>query len=425
MKILIIGAGISGLYSAYKLYEKYGSMHQIQIIEKSNRIGGRINSLDIGDRKIELGAGVLLENHHNMIKLMNEFHIASHLNHHKSSKYYVALQMNKKTNHYEQMKPIDLINDGFLDTIKNLNDLIVTKKISPDTARSYSLYGLLESVYGIEVAKSIFDQFGYDGDISDQNALDGINMLIRELGVGTYSFSNGYIEIINKIYEFLIEHNIDIRLDTECADIQFNNNVYKCIIKGNENTLIADHLILAVPKHALCKINYLSPIRHLLTSVVSKSLMRVYLRFPIPADKKVWFDEIKGTMVTDTMLRQIIPYDKSLGIIMIYTSGSFAINLNYLLKKSKQMLIEEIMHRLKQIFFDRVIDDPINIYTKFWKRATHVWKPTFESNQLSEKILKPFPDKNLYIVGEAYAVNQQWASGAISTVDRLMDQIKI
>lgn len=424
MKILIIGAGISGLYSAYKLYEKYGSIHQIQIIEKSNRIGGRIHSLDIGGRKIELGAGVLLEIHKNMIKLMDEFQIGSHLNHYKSPKYHVALQMDRSTNQYKQMKKTDLIQDGFLDTINNLNNLIETKKITLDTARSYSLYGLLESVYGIDIARSISDQFGYDGDISDQNALDGIYMLMRELGVGGYAFTNGYSEIIDKIYEFLVKHNINVYLNTECTDIHFENNIYKCTIR-DDNPISSDLIILAMPKHALCKINYLSPIRYLLDSVVSKSLMRVYLRFPIPMNGKVWFDDINGTMVTNTMLRQIIPYDKSLGIIMIYTSGSFAINLNFLFKKSKTVLIEEIMHRLKQIFIDKEIDYPTNIYTKFWKRATHVWKPTFNSDLVSEKILKPFPDENFNIVGEAYAVNQQWASGAISTVDRLMEAIKI
>lgn len=46
LKILIIGAGISGLATAFSLYKK-GFRH-ISILEAQNKIGGRIFSLDLG-----------------------------------------------------------------------------------------------------------------------------------------------------------------------------------------------------------------------------------------------------------------------------------------------------------------------------------------------------------------------------------------
>lgn len=52
-KILIIGAGASGLAAATKLYEN--GLTNIKILEAENRIGGRIHSVPFGGGLIDLG----------------------------------------------------------------------------------------------------------------------------------------------------------------------------------------------------------------------------------------------------------------------------------------------------------------------------------------------------------------------------------
>ena len=68
-KIIIIGAGLSGLYLGYKL-KKEGFL--IQILEANNRIGGRIFTKDINDTKVELGATWLWKYNESLLKLCNE-----------------------------------------------------------------------------------------------------------------------------------------------------------------------------------------------------------------------------------------------------------------------------------------------------------------------------------------------------------------
>ena len=74
MKVLIVGAGISGLYSAY-LLERVGI--EVEIFEASNRVGGRILSVedDNGDFS-ELGAEVVYAPQAPLMKLLKKLNIS-------------------------------------------------------------------------------------------------------------------------------------------------------------------------------------------------------------------------------------------------------------------------------------------------------------------------------------------------------------
>jgi protoporphyrinogen oxidase len=54
---IIIGGGIAGLYSAYQLKKRYPHI-RLCILEKEERIGGRMGSEDFHGVSIAMGAGV-------------------------------------------------------------------------------------------------------------------------------------------------------------------------------------------------------------------------------------------------------------------------------------------------------------------------------------------------------------------------------
>lgn len=66
-KLTIIGAGISGLYLAYLLEDKY----EVRIIEARDRIGGRIHSIDSHD----LGPSWVWSHHTEVLKLLENFNL--------------------------------------------------------------------------------------------------------------------------------------------------------------------------------------------------------------------------------------------------------------------------------------------------------------------------------------------------------------
>jgi monoamine oxidase len=71
-KIVIIGAGLSGILTAYRLSKKG---YAIEIIEARDRIGGRIHSIKSGEVIVEMGATWFNPTHKNLIALLHEFEI--------------------------------------------------------------------------------------------------------------------------------------------------------------------------------------------------------------------------------------------------------------------------------------------------------------------------------------------------------------
>ncbi|WP_341222272.1 flavin monoamine oxidase family protein [Polaribacter atrinae] len=72
-KIIILGAGISGIYLGYKL-KKAG--FSIKILEANNRIGGRIYTKKVDETKVELGATWLWRYNEKLLKVCKELNIA-------------------------------------------------------------------------------------------------------------------------------------------------------------------------------------------------------------------------------------------------------------------------------------------------------------------------------------------------------------
>ena len=71
--VLIIGAGLSGLLTAYRLKKEGISF---KILEARDRIGGRINTvLGTNETPVEMGATWLQNHHQNLIALLNELSI--------------------------------------------------------------------------------------------------------------------------------------------------------------------------------------------------------------------------------------------------------------------------------------------------------------------------------------------------------------
>lgn len=414
MKYLIIGGGIAGLYCAYTLI-KLGII-DIKIIEKEKRLGGRIETLYINDFYIELGAGTVAEKHKRFLKLIKELGLENEL----------FLGGKRDRLHIESKNGIknvkSLKKNGFYDIIENLLNELDNKEFY-ELAKNYSLYRLIERKYNIEIAEKMKNEFGYTEDFIKQNAIDGLNMFKISFNkdMKYYKLKNGLGSVINKLSDFIKERGVEIKLDTECINVTKKLNNYICLT--NQEYINAENIIFAIPSENLSKIKILDNINEMIDSVYSKSLMRIYAIFPLTNEGKVWFDKINSVITTNGILRQIISINKEKGVIMIsYSDSNEADTWNFLNKSN--LLEKELMFEVRRLFSNVNIPDPIKIYSKYWKNATHMWKPTIDSKELSKKIIKPIENENIYIIGESYSLNQQWTEGALETVDNFIKNIK-
>ncbi|SKB27786.1 flavin monoamine oxidase family protein [Maribacter arcticus] len=70
--VVIIGAGLTGLLTAYRLQELG---YSITVVEARDRIGGRIHTLESGNAKVEMGATWFNESHYHLLDIIHEFKV--------------------------------------------------------------------------------------------------------------------------------------------------------------------------------------------------------------------------------------------------------------------------------------------------------------------------------------------------------------
>ena len=409
--VIIIGGGIAGLYCFYELEKKYKDKNlKISLFEKNNYFGGRFltvkKKIKNKTYQYEAGSGRLNNNHKLMLNLINELKLDKQLQ-----------KIKKNTN----IKPTK--NYKLEDKFKNKNSFFYIDKVLKKASKEKKEILIKNSF--IEYAKKILNKdeikfmlnfSGYYGELVYENAYSALKLFEKGIrnDIQYYSLKTGYSSIVEKIIKKIKSKNL--YLNQELLKIRKFYNTFLLNINGN--IYQTKHLILALPKPALVKLDYLDPYKKYLDSVLCKELCRIYSIFP-----DVWFKNLNKT-TTNNKLRYIIPIDKKKGLIMIsYTDSKYALYWKKFLNKSGKKLNDEILEQLNKIFKIN-IKSPIYNSICYWNCGVAFWKPKFDGEKLSKKILKLNKNDNLYIIGENYSNNQGWSEGALETVNELLENYK-
>ena len=130
--LIIIGGGISGLYTALNYISKNKNTKSVLILEKNNKLGGRI--LTIKDKKsnYEAGAARINHSHKNIMNLIKKY----------------KLNLIKIPNHNEIVSiphnKYDKYNLKFTNTYEFVRDILNKSKVNHDFRSVPNKYTLLE-----------------------------------------------------------------------------------------------------------------------------------------------------------------------------------------------------------------------------------------------------------------------------------------
>tara|TARA_Y200000002_G_scaffold381885_1_gene397155 strand:+ start:772 stop:2310 length:1539 start_codon:yes stop_codon:yes gene_type:complete len=395
---IIIGGGIAGLYAAYSLKKK-NKNYKILVLEKKNRLGGRIKTINEVDKTIfESGAARISERHINVLKLLKELNLKQKLL--KLPPYPV-----KKEN---KNKIFDIINK------------------SKKKSKEFRLKNTFESAseYFNYNSKQIINDNGYNTNMEKLNLEDYLryHKNISNIKNNFYKLKNGLTQICLSLEKHIGEKNII----KNCAliDFEYNNNTFEIHTHQNKITTIyySKYLFLAIPKTPLLEIPALKTIRQLpskLRSVHETNYIRIFAKYPV--DKKNnWIIDIPIRTTTPSIARQIIIADRDKNLIEIYCDGVDAKKWHQLIIKDK--LYESFQKYLSNTFPKINFPKPQFVLPYYWKAGSHFWKKNVDSNKIKNSILNPV--KNLFIVGEAYSDTQAWMEGCLQSVNKGVDLLE-
>jgi len=388
---MILGGGIAGLYTAYKLLQRNPDRNLV-LIEKEKILGGRIFTYKDKNMTVEAGAGRFSKNHILLMELLHEFKldkkiqpIESSFKYAEGSPYNLKFVLGKIIA-FSKIDPLhDLIKLSFLDYAR----LVVTK----------------EEVQFIE------DSFGYYTELVIMNARDTIELLIQ-LNDDFYVLKDGLSQLIQSIVKQIrLCPNVEIKQE-EVVDIQKINNYY--IIRTNKDTYTTSLCVCTFPQHILQKLSFFRPLKPLLQYITSAPLCRIYCTFD-----KHWFKHLPK-MTTRTPLRMILPYSKN--IVMFYSDNKYAMYWNDLYHKHGIYGVNKALQYYIKELLDITIK-PTHTKVCYWEHGVGYWTVGAHKETIAKQLQQPFP--NFYICGENYsAIYQQWMEGALDTSNQILKLIE-
>lgn len=350
MKIGVVGAGIAGLRAAM-LLEKAG--HQVTVFEARDRVGGRMQTIEMGDGYYEAGGEWIDADHHRVIRLLREFGVAPE----KSSQWPGLVVYQGEFATENQVWP-DAANDANL-VHEAAVKLITKRKNGKEIGEDQPLGAWLDSICTSERGRWWVESFtrSDEGEDTSEVSLHGwlesyAHYLDREDGeMSLYRIAGGG----GKLCERMAAKLQDVRLDSQIQHISDQGEV----IERNGSTHVFDRVVMALPARAVEKVldvesqislappegsfvSYdLSWVFHLPSAKMARAI-KLVLQF----NKAWWRDKNwTGRMLGDLAFQQTWEIGRgNLNALGVYVCGAEAIQL-----MEQSSPVDEVLNSIAQV----------------------------------------------------------------------------
>jgi len=436
--IIILGGGIAGIYTAYKI-NKQSPNTKVLLLEKENYLGGRVFTFHNKHMTVEAGAGRFSNSHKCVLQLIKDLKLSNKINKIDSQAVFSPADYTNSI----QSSIVDYPNIRLQDQLFfNIFYISLGRRSIPSSglitkvilASKFESRVHLQNKSFIEYASQILTKdeieyikqtFGYYSELIIMNAYDAIQ-LMGELGPLTqfYSLRDGLSQIIDSMVEEIQKNsNIRILLNREVKNIksirgEMGGTGFDISVVENNMIYRGKKCICTLPKNVLGKLSIFrsGDVKKLLDKIECGSLCRIYCKFDKDETGEVWFKNLPK-MTTNNNLRMIIPYNEKEGIIMLsYTDNKYA---DYWKRLYDNGGIKEVNKKLRENVEEtigRKIPMPKHTQIFYWKCGVGYWGIGADSYEISKRLTRPYDNLDLFICGEQYSSEfQQWIEGALET----------
>jgi hypothetical protein len=400
---IIIGSGMSGLYSAYQI-KKIAPHNSFLILEKFHKqwIGGRTSNEIFYGTIVVTGAGIgRKDTNPLLIKLMNELHIKFGVFH--SIMDYSLL-----------IEPVDVE--------KIINQLKKFYKKYPEY-QGLTFKQFFIKMLGPKVYKQFIISSGYT-DYENADLYETLyNYGMDDNKGGWTGFRVHWKEIVEKLYykvgpkHFKFHQNV--------VQIQkVGENQKPCLFEVTTETGDIYHCNKVIVATTIDGIRKLVPVnQELYKQIHGQPFLRLYGKF----DKKsteIMQQYVPHYTIVPGPLQKIIPMNSEKGVYMIaYSDNANALVLKDHLKNTPEnrSLYCELIEKSLGIPDGSL--HLVAIKDFYWPIGTHYYDPLNKSQfKTRDQFLKEaqHPEKGMLVVGEAVSRYQGWVEGALESVEAVV-----
>lgn len=380
--IVIIGAGIAGLYASYRLGKNINAV----IIEKEKYIGGRALNQEFHGMNITFGAGIMEDKNPNVLGLVHRLGIAYDT--------FDSITISKDYSKEEVESFTKMASEKIKNTYEQNKDFI--KK------NLFSFHQFLIYYFGEEFTRKCIELFDYTDFLSAdvQKTMDLYPFSDLFISKAKYHYIKGGWKVL--IDRLMKERPTEIKLEERVVEIE--NLKDSVIVKTNKN-IYKSKFVYICGNLDIKQINFINYDISFLEKIGSIPFMRGY-------SYHVEGHGVKSTIKTKDLQDKLIPMGKNI-LMVVYNDNCKARELNNLLgNKYNYELLGKILKHYKTPITDFV--------HKYWEHGIHYYKPTVND----EIIYKPKKTDRIVFLGEMVSRMQGWVEGAIRSVDDYFEIIK-
>lgn len=379
MRVVIVGAGVAGLYAAAELQNRY---EHVTLLEARPTPGGRVRtSYDATTKTVEYEAGPWrVPSDHRRVRALFQRH-----------------------------------------------DLPLVPIATPTPPHS--------RVSRVRTGMSIWDSHVLDGDVTRADAADRAtgyaDQTTAASGTDPYTTGSrtffvcpdGFSALANRMASTVR----DLRYDHRVADVVMHETTFTVRVSRRAgptrfemSTLECDLLVVCVPPTVSKEWTALREhARSTLCAVTEGALSHIYVRAPHPPATHV--------RCPDSTLAQTISSQYGNDWFQAsYSGGRIAQFWHHLRSQSvsrfKTVLYETLRRRM-----GIVVSSDAEHRAHYWPCAYHLWRPApgFDMRRAVRHAVQPNPKScpNLFFAGEAFSSHQAWMEGAVETAEMVLETI--
>lgn len=397
--IIIIGSGISGLYSAYNI-KNSSPQTSFLILEKykKNWIGGRTSNEQFYGTEIVTGAGIGRKRKDKLLhKLLTDLHF------HLSDEFSVNPQYSKMMEH--------------VDITKIMNHLRKEYKKYKDQRLTFKQFA--SHVLGGKEYKKFIISSGYT-DYENEDAFETLYYYGMDDNACCWkAFSVPWRKMVLKLYHYIGQKHF--RFSSEVIEIKrLQETPCKFQINlENGSHYLCNRIIIA---STIDTIKNLLPGYLIYNDIKGQPFLRLYAKFT-KKSADIMKEYVKGYTIVPGPLQKIIPMDPDNGVYMIaYSDNANALVLKDYLKNTKEN------RELYETLLEHSLGIPENslhiiaIKDYYWSIGTHFFSPLDQAYKSREEFIDKtqHPQKGMLLVGEAVSRNQGWCEGALESVNAVL-----
>jgi hypothetical protein len=402
--VVIVGAGIAGLYSAYKLKQKIPGAN-ILIVEKNEEkyLGGRAGTVDFHGVPISPGAGVGRKQKDKLlIKLLKELHI----------KYGQGVSKTIFSSTVKNPVHLGKIMMQLKKAYKKKNELAKEKK-------NQTFKDFATKILGCDLYQDFLVTSAYT-DYENEDAYDVL------YNYGMDDNEDGWTALYipwKKLIDALA-NKCKIKFSCNVTNIEKrlgkDEEVY--VLDVAKTTPISCRVVIVAT--TITSVRHLFPKHEIYKQIYGQPFLRVYGKFSessIPIMKNI----VPNKTVVPGPVHRIINIDENKGVYMIvYTdnAGAEFFNENKQLKNTAKT----------RDHYSKILDVSLglpsgtlhltDIITFYWQEGTHYYEPLHGPYQNRSEFVHEaqHPMPNVYVVGEMISEHQGWVEGTLESVEAVL-----